>query len=57
MNHRDREEETIMSQQPQWKRDGQQKKAQKTPKNARRKRQQIKHLRSMLKKKSKNLSA
>jgi len=47
----------TMNQQPQWKRDGQKKKAQKTPKNARRKRKQIKHLRSMLKKKSKSVSA
>lgn len=41
-----------MSQQPQWKREGQQKKAQKTPKNARRKRNQIKQWRSRLKKRS-----
>ncbi len=39
-----------MNQQPQWKREGQQKKARKTPQNARRKRKQINHWRSLLKK-------
>lgn len=43
-----------MSQQPQWKREGQQKKAQKTPKNARRKRKQLQHWRSKLKKAKKS---
>jgi hypothetical protein len=38
-----------MNQQPQWKRDGAKKKGRKTPQNARRKRKQIKQLRSMLK--------
>ena len=42
-------ENSIMSQQPQWKRDGLQKKSKKTPKNARRKRQQVNYWRKKLK--------
>jgi hypothetical protein len=39
-----------MNQEPQWKRDGLQRKAKKTPKNAQRKRQQIQQWRKKLKK-------
>jgi hypothetical protein len=49
-NHRESEQDRIMNQQPQWKRDGAKKKGRKTPQNARRKRKQINHWRSVLKK-------